>query len=266
VSGRTALRALACACALAACAHEREDPLAGTRALDLTHDFDAGTIYWPTEPGFVLERGSEGPSAGGWWYAAHRFRAPEHGGTHLDAPAHFAQAHATAEQVPLERLIGAAVLIDAGEACARDRDHQISSDELRAWERAHGAIPAGAIVLLRTGFGRLWPDRAAYLGTAELGAAAVSQLRFPGLAPDAARWLVAERRVAAVGIDTASIDHGASSTFDTHRVLSAADVPVFENLANLDQLPARGFSVVALPMKIRGGSGAPLRIAAILPH
>jgi kynurenine formamidase len=261
---RSAAAAVCVALAFAACAHEPPTLPAG-RLIDLTHAFDADTIYWPTERGFELERGAEGTTAGGYWYAAHRFRTAEHGGTHIDAPFHFARGGATVDRVPLERLLREAVLVDASETCARDRDHRIATSELLAWERAFGPIPMRAIVLLRTGFGRHWPDRAAYLGTRERGPAAVAQLHFPGLHADAARWLVEARHVSAVGIDTASIDHGPSTGFETHRVLSEADVPAFENLAGLEALPARGFSVAALPMKIRGGSGGPLRIVAIVP-
>jgi kynurenine formamidase len=232
--------------------------------VDLSHAFDADTVYWPTEEGFVLERGASGRSEGGYWYEAHRFRAAEHGGTHLDAPVHFAEGRRTVEAIPLEQLVGPAVLIDVSDACAADRDHAITRAEIEAWERAHGAIPDGAIVLFRTGFARFWPDRARYLGTAERGPAAVAKLRFPGLGADAARWLVAERRVHAVGLDTASIDPGRSQTFETHQVLAAANVPALENLANLDRLPPRGIEVVALPMKIAAGSGAPLRAIAML--
>ena len=175
--------ALLCAAgALAACRLERPAFPDG-RLVDLTHAFDADTIYWPSEQGFELERGVEGVTPQGWWYAAHRFRTAEHGGTHIDAPIHFAQAGASVDQVPLERLMAAAVLVDARDACARDRDHQIGPEELLAWERGHGPIPSGAIVLLQTGFGRLWPDRAAYLGTDERGAAAVALLHSPGHTP-----------------------------------------------------------------------------------
>ncbi len=120
-------------------------------------------------------------------------------------------------------------------------------------------------MLLRTGYGRFWPDREDYLGTAELGEQAVPKLHFPGLHPRAARWLVRQRRVRAVGIDTASIDRGQSTLYESHQVLGGAQVPVFENVANMDKLPRRGFMVVALPMKIDGGSGGPLRAIAIVP-
>jgi kynurenine formamidase len=238
--------------------------LAG-RIIDLTHAFDSETIFWPTEEGFVLEKGTEGVGEEGYYYAAHRFRTAEHGGTHIDAPIHFHADRWTVDEIPLDRLVGPAVLVDVSDRCAKDPDHRVLVSDFEAWEKQHGRIPAASIVLIRTGFGRFWPDRKAYLGTDERGAPAVAKLHFPGLHPDAARWLIAERQIRAVGLDTASIDHGPSKHFETHRALFEASVPVFENLAGLDELPATGFSVVALPIKIRGGSGGPLRAIAILP-
>lgn len=261
------IRIVAALLAAAACAGPvaARDPAEPRTLVDLTHAFDADTIYWPTEEGFVLERGFAGTTPGGWHYEAHRFRSAEHGGTHLDAPVHFAAGRRSADAVPLESLVGPGVVIDVAAAAARDRDHLISLSEIAAWEAENGAIPAGAIVLFRTGFGAFWPDRERYLGTAERGAAGVAKLRFPGLGDAAARWLVEARGVRAVGIDTASIDRGVSTAYETHRVLGASDVPVFENLASLERLPARGFEVIALPMKIAGGSGGPLRAIAIVP-
>jgi kynurenine formamidase len=235
------------------------------RLVDLTHVFDSETVYWPTEEGFVLERGFAGVTQGGYYYEAHRFRAAEHGGTHLDAPIHFAAGQATADAVPLERLVGPAVVVDVSAACDGDPDYTVRVADLEAFEAAHGRIEDGTIVLLRTGWSRFWPDRARYLGTAERGSAAVAKLHFPGLGADAARWLVAERQIGAVGIDTASIDPGVSTAFEAHRALFERDVPAFENLTQLDLLPPRGFEIAALPMKIGGGSGGPLRAIAIVP-
>jgi kynurenine formamidase len=262
---RPGAAALAASLLAAACTSAPQDPAREDALVDLSHPFDADTVYWPTEEGFVLERGFAGRTPQGYWYEANRFRAAEHGGTHLDAPAHFAEGHSAVDAIALERLVGPGAVVDVATACAADRDHAISIDDLLASERAHGRIPDGSIVLFHTGFGRLWPDRAAYLGTAERGAEATAKLHFPGLSTEAARWLVAERRVRAVGLDTASIDPGVSKSFETHQALFESEVPAFENLANLDRLPARGFEVVALPMKIRGGSGAPLRAIAIVP-
>jgi kynurenine formamidase len=249
---------------VALCATLASGELTG-RIVDLTHAFDSKTIFWPTEEGFVLEKGTEGVVEEGYYYAAHRFRTAEHGGTHIDAPIHFHADRWTVDEIPLDRLVGPAVLVDVSARCAKDRDHRVLVSDFEAWEKQHGRIPTASIVLIRTGFGRFWPDRKAYLGTDERGASAVAKLHFPGLHPDAARWLIAKRQIRAVGLDTASIDHGPSKQFEAHRALFGANVPAFENLAGLDELPATGFSVVALPIKIRGGSGGPLRAIAILP-
>ncbi|HEX2484406.1 MAG TPA: cyclase family protein [Myxococcota bacterium] len=260
---RLAARLVPLLLAAAACASD-VPPLAG-RLVDLTHPFSQETIYWPTEEGFVHEIGFRGRTEGGYYYEAHRFRAAEHGGTHVDAPIHFAEGAAPVDRIPLERLVAEGVRVDVSAACERDRDHAVTRAELEAFESAHGRIPAGSIVLLHTGFARFWPDRARYLGNAGRGAEAAAALHFPGLSAEAARWLADERRIAAVGIDTASIDPGPSRDFTAHQVLGARGVPAFENLANLDALPPLGFRVLALPMPIAGGSGAPLRAVAVVP-
>lgn len=237
----------------------------GGRLVDLTHAFDAQTIFWPTEEaGFVLEPVFAGTTERGWWYAANRFRSAEHGGTHLDAPLHFAEQGASADAIALERLVAPAVLVDVSRAAATDPDYRVGVSDLEAWEARHGRMPEGAIVLLRTGHGAYWSDRTRYLGTSRRDPEAVAELHFPGLHAEAARWL-ALRRVAAVGLDTPSIDHGPSQDFEAHRVLAAHGVPIFENLAHLEALPEQGFSVIALPMKIGGGSGGPLRAVAVVP-
>lgn len=236
------------------------------RVVDLTHHFDGATIYWPTESGFSLERGFEGDTGKGYWYSSNRFAAAEHGGTHIDAPSHFYRGRHRVDQIPLEQLMGAAVAVDVSSRCLGDRDHQVLPADLAAWEKKHGRIPDRAIVLLKTGYGRYWPDRTRYMGTAERGEAAVAKLHFPGLHPDGARWLLRERSVKAVGIDTPSIDYGQSATYQTHVALFERNVPALENVAGLEELPPRGFTVIALPMKIRDGSGGPLRIIAIVPE
>lgn len=234
------------------------------RWIDLTHAYDESTIYWPTDTaGFRLEEQAYGVTEGGWFYASYAFATAEHGGTHLDAPIHFAEGRMTADEIPLSGLIGPAVVVDVSERATPD--YQVTVDDLAGWERANGPMPDGAILLLRTGWGDRWNDRAAYLGTDLTGPAAVPDLHFPGLAPEAAEWLVAERGVTAVGIDTPSIDYGQSTDFRSHVALYAENIAGFENVANLHELPPAGAYVVALPMKIAGGSGGPLRIVAFVP-
>ena len=240
--------------------------LGRSRLIDLTHAFGEQTIYWPTEKGFVLEKGQAGRTAKGYFYAANRFAAAEHGGTHLDAPIHFFEDRRTVDEIPLAQLAGEAVVIDVRDRCADHADYEIGIGDLRSWETRQRRQLVDVIVLFRTGYGARWPNRKEYLGTAATGPQAVTELHFPGLAPEAARWLVEQRQVKAVGIDTASIDFGQSTRFESHVRLCEHNVPIFENLADLDRLPDKPFAVVALPMKIAGGSGAPLRIVAVCPE
>jgi len=234
-----------------------------SKLVDLTYPFDAETIYWPTEKPFHLEKLFAGETEGGYYYASNKFCTPEHGGTHMDAPIHFAEGRRTADQVPLSSLIGPAVVVDVRAQAAADADYRLALADLQAWEAKHGRIPAGAIVLMNSGWGARWGDKKRYLGTDVFGD--VDHLHFPGFSPEAAEWLVREREIDAIGVDTPSIDHGPSKDFRVHRIVNGADRPAFENVANVDRLPAAGATLIALPMKIGGGSGAPLRIIAVLP-
>ena len=238
-------------------------PLGSGKIVDLTHPFDESTVYWPTAQGFKLDTDFEGMTDKGYFYSAYRYSAAEHGGTHLDSPVHFAKDRYTVDQIPLQQLMGAAVVIDVTKQAGANADYQVSVADFQEWEKRNGRIPQGTIVFLRTGFGKHYPDRKKYLGTDERGDAAVAKLHFPGLDPAAARWLTQNRSIKAIGLDTASIDYGQSTLFESHRILFEKNIPAFENVANLDQLPAKGFSVIALPMKIKGGSGGPLRIVAL---
>ncbi len=239
--------------------------LADVELADLTHPFNEQTIYWPTSPSdFELERLAWGPTDGGFFYAANAFSTPEHGGTHLDAPIHFAEDRHTADQIPLERLVGAAVVIDVSAAAAANPDYRLTREDVLDFERRHGEIEPGTIVLLRTGWSERWPDPLRYLGDDTPGDA--SNLHFPSYGEEAARLLVGERQVAAIGADVASIDYGQSTDFIVHRIAGEANVPGFENLAGLERLPPRGAIVVALPMKIEGGTGGPARVIALLPR
>ena len=249
---------------LASCATTTPSPPAG-RWVDLSHDLAEDSVFWPTAEGFKHEVASYGPTPGGWFYSSYNLQLSEHGGTHLDAPIHFAEGRQTTDQIPLERLIGPAAVVDVSAASATNADYRFTVEDVLKWERENGHLPDGAIVLFRTGFDKRWPDAAAYLGTAERGPEAVAKLHFPGLSEELARFLVEQRDVAAVGLDTPSLDYGQSKDFVAHRILLGANIPGLENVAALEQLPPSGATVVALPVKIRGGSGGPLRIVAQLP-
>ena len=233
--------------------------------VDMSYPYNEETIYWPTEPGFVKDTNFEGTTDKGYYYSAFSVTTAEHGGTHLDAPIHFSEGKHAVDEIPLQRLMGNAVVIDVQNQVATNSDYQISVADIERWEVENGKIPDGSIVLFRTGFGQFWPDRKRYLGTAETGAEAVAKLHFPGIGPEAATFLATRRSIKSVGIDTASIDYGQSTLFEAHQYLFKANIPAFENVANLDKLPLTGATVIALPMKIEGGSGGPLRIVGILP-
>jgi kynurenine formamidase len=241
-------------------------PFVGGAWIDLTHEFSADSLYWPTAQRFQLEVESRAFTDRGYFYAANRYRASEHGGTHVDAPIHFAEKGQTVDQLPVEQLIGTAVVIDVSAKASQNADYQVTVADFETWEKQHGLIPQGAIVLLRTDFSRFWPQAKSYLGTDQRGAEAVPTLHFPGLHPQAARWLIANRPIKAIGLDTASIDYGQSSLFESHQILLGKNIPAFENVTALDQLPATGAFVLALPMKIKNGSGGPLRIVAWVPN
>lgn len=231
--------------------------------IDLTHTFDEHTIYWPSMPSaFEVKQLAYGPTPDGYFFAANAFCTPEHGGTHIDAPVHFGEGRETAAQIPLQKLIAPAIVIDVTQKAAANPDYRLTADDVRAWEAQHDTIAPGTIVLLRTGWGRRYPDRKAYLGDDTPGA--TDKLHFPSYGEDSARLLIGERRVSVIGVDTASLDHGQSRDFIVHRIMSEGHVPGLENVANLDRVPERGAWVIALPVKIGKGTGGPVRIVALL--
>ncbi len=241
---------------------ETADPLAAFRLVDLSHAFDETTVFWPTGQPFQHTRTAWGQQPGGFWYSSYDLAMSEHSGTHLDAPIHFAEGKATVGAIPLEDLTGPLAVVDIEDQCETDPDYAVTADDLNAFEDLYGPVSAGTIVLFRTGWSRRWPNTRSYLGDDTPGRA--DSLHFPGISPGAARWLV-EHGVALTGIDTASIDPGPSQDFAAHQVLAEGSIPILENVASLAEVPPRGAYLLAFPMKISIGSGAPCRIAALVP-
>lgn len=233
-----------------------------SKVVDLTYSFDENTVYWPNAEGFRHVKDEWKVSPGGYWYAAGHFSAAEHGGTHFDSPIHFGEGKWTADQIPVTKFIGPALVIDVSNAAAKDRDYRASPADIAAWEQRNGLIPAASIVLFRTGWGKYWPDKKRYLGSDVPGD--TMRLHFPALSKEAAELLV-KRKIDGVGIDTASIDYGPSTDFIVHRVLNGANIYCLENVANLEKVPEKGATLIALPMKIKDGTGGPTRIIAVLP-
>ena len=239
--------------------------VSNSKIVDLSHSYSPETVYWVTAKEFKMDTVFQGRTDKGYYYSAYNFETAEHGGTHIDAPIHFAEGAKTVDQIPLKNLIGAAIKIDVSANALNNPDYLVTVDDLKAWEEKHSQqIPNGSIVLLQTGFSTYYPNKVKYMGTDERGDQAVELLHFPGLSPEAATWITVNRKIHSIGIDTPSIDYGQSEFFKSHVVLLSEQIPAFENLTNLDKLPEIGFEIIALPMKIKGGSGAPLRIVAMI--
>ncbi len=251
---------------MAGCATATRSPidLTNARLVDLTHSFNEDTLYWPNAPGtFALKRDAHGMTPGGYFYSSNSFCSPEHGGTHLDAPIHFSARGRSVDRIPLHQLIAPAAIIDVIEKTIRNHDYRLTADDVREWESRNGLIEPGTIVLLRTGWARLYPNRKVYFGDDTPGA--TDSLHFPSYGESAARLLVDERQVAALGVDTASIDYGQSKDFIVHQIANGLNVPGLENLGNMEGLPERLW-IIALPMKIEKGSGGPVRVVAVVPR
>lgn len=231
--------------------------------LDLTHAFDEQTVYWPNNKHFSRDDTAKGLTARGYWYASGTFSASEHGGTHLDAPNHFAASGRSIDEIPVEHLMGSAIVIDIQPACERNPDYTLTVTDIKQWEARHRSIEPQSWIFLRTGWGRKWPDKTEYLGSPTPDDPL--SLHFPGFSAEAMHFLVHQRHVRGVGIDTASIDPGQSRDFPAHRILGEANRYALENVASLEKLSPRGAMVYALPMKIKGGTGAPVRIIALIP-
>ena len=231
-----------------------------TKLLDLTYPFDNQTIYWPTEKGFKLDKVFYGDTSKGYFYSAYKFCAPEHGGTHVDAPRHFSMHGWTVDKIPVDALYGKVVVINVASKAQAYRDYAISPVDIKRFEKQYRSITSEDIVLFYTGWGRYWGNKKNYLGSDTFGD--TKDLHFPGISKEAAQYLV-DKKVKAIGLDTPSLDPGPSSDFWAHRIILGANIYGIENMANLQSVPSIGAKLIVAPMKIEGGSGAPARIYAI---
>lgn len=229
------------------------------RTVDLTHELDSQSPYWPEGNAPSPFRASVVATFQPDGYFARKVEMPEHFGTHMDAPAHFDPKGATVDQIPAERLILAAVVVDVSEAVKGNPDYRVAAGDIEKWEKVHGPIPAGSVNLIRTGWAERWPSQERYMNQDAQGV-----LHFPGFSVEAAQYLLVHAHPAAIGIDTPSLDYGPSKNFEVHHLTMSAGLYHLENVANLDRLPATGAVVIALPLRLRGGSGSPTRVLALV--
>ncbi len=229
-----------------------------TRVVDMTYAINGKLPAWPGDDRTFEAKVEATPEKDG--YFARSFWTLEHYGTHMDAPAHFPPGNEYLDQISVQHLFAPAVVIDVREEASKDPDYRLRVMRVEKWEALHGRIPAGAVVLLRTGWASRWPDQARYRNTDAAGV-----MHFPGFSVEAAR-LVIERGAVGLGIDTLSIDYGPSKDFEVHRVTLPAGLYQLENLANLDRLPEAGAFLISAPIKLEGGSGGPVRVFALLPN
>lgn len=228
-----------------------------TRVIDLSYAINEKLVPWPGDEKWFEARVNASVEKNG--YFTRSFWMLEHYGTHLDAPAHFPPGKVTVDQIPAEQLFGPAAVIDVRAEGAKDADYQLPAARVEEWEKRHGQIPAGAIVLLRTGWASRWPDAQKYRNQDAQG-----KMHFPGFSVEAAKMLI-ERKVSGLGCDTMSIDYGASTDFAVHHLALGSGLYHLENLMDLSALPEAGAFLVVAPIKLEGGSGGPVRVFALLP-
>lgn len=252
-SGLSRLIVAAAAVGVVSCAGANDSP--SSRVVDLGHALADTDPTWSGERVFSHSVVATFAKDG---YAAGQFSTEEHFGTHVDAPAHFAATGLTVDRLPVDRLVRPGVTISVATQVGGNDDYRLTLADVQAFESAHGPIPEGAVVLVATGWDTRWPDASRYMNVRD------GVKHFPGLSVDAARYLARDRKVAGIGIDTASIDYGPSQTFEAHQTTMPLGTYHIENAANLTTLPATGFTVVVAPIKIKDGSGGPARVFALL--
>lgn len=230
--------------------------------IDLGYSFDKNTVYWPTEKGFDIKTVFYGMRPGNYFYSAFKFCAPEHGGTHVDAPRHFSEHGLTVDEIPPEQLMGNAVVIHVDKEALKNKDYEVTVADIQNFEKQYRPLNEQDIVLFYTGWSKYWPNKKQYMGSDKLGD--TKNLHFPGISKEAAEYLVS-RKVKGIGLDTASLDTGHSEDSWAHRTLLGANIYGIENLTQLQLLPPIGATIIVSPMKIKGGSGGPARVFAILP-
>lgn len=229
-----------------------EKTITYSRIIHLSHIIHPGIPRWSGDPAIEFETVAERDRDG---YYLRRFSLGEHSATHINAPASFAAEGATIDQYPADACIVPAVVIDICDRAAVNSDYALTIEDVLHWEEHHQQIPPGSIVLLFTGWQGKWSDPDAFL----------NQQHFPGFAGETTQFLLQQRQIAGVGIDTHGVDPGQDSSFTTNREILANGGIVLENLTHLDQLPPIGATLMIGILRLQKGSGSPAAVLAFLP-
>lgn len=234
-----------------------EEALRGeAEVLDLTYPLSEETVYWPGGVPFRKEMLADYPQG----FRMFKFEMAENVGTHVDAPAHFVEGTPTIDRIPLRHLLAPAAVVDVTAKAEKDADYRLTVEDLLSWEGRNGRILPGALVLMRTGWGRRAGDLSKYRNMDE-----GKTMHFPGFSKEAADFLIREREIVGIGIDTLSLDYGPSKDFIVHKVMLGAAKYQIENLANLERLPERGAIVIVMPLLVKDGTQAEGRVIALVP-
>jgi len=227
-----------------------------SRVLDLSYAINDKLVPWPGDTRWFESQVNSTVEKNG--YFSRSFWMLEHYGTHLDAPIHFPPGKITVDKIPAKQFFGPAVVLDVRADAARDADFLLSRGRVEDWEKRHGQVPKGAIVLLRTGWAARWPDAQRYRNQDGQG-----RMHFPGFSAEAVKVLI-ERKVSGLGCDTLSADYGASTDFAVHHLALGAGLYQLENLADLSEVPEVGAFLIVAPIKLEGGSGGAVRVFALV--
>ncbi|MDZ8080037.1 MAG: cyclase family protein [Nostoc sp. DedQUE01] len=227
------------------------------RVIHLSHVIDLDIPQWPGDPPVELETVAQLNNDG---YYLRRFSLGEHSATHINAPNSFYSHSIGIDQYPAQSLIVPAVVIDIREIVKANFDYALAIADVLAWEEQYGEIPAGCIVILNTGWQKKWFDKNAFFNQDAEGIS-----HFPGFGIDATQFLLQQRQIAGVGIDTHGVDPGQDNSLATNRLVLEQPRIVLENLTNLDQLPPKGTTLAIGILRLRGGSGSPVGVLAFIP-
>jgi kynurenine formamidase len=227
------------------------------QVVDLQHVIDTDIPLWPGDPAVELTPVAQFDPDG---YYLRKFTIGEHSATHMNAPNSFHEDGQGIDAYSPDQLVVPVVVIDAREQSAADHDYALTQADVEAWEAEHGQVPAGSVVVMFTGWQDRWSDPVAFFDEDAEGG-----LHFPGFDGATTQWLLAERSIAGVGIDTHGVDPGQDDSYATNTAVTGANGIVLENLANLDLLPATGATIAIGILRLKDGSGSPASVLAFVP-